>query len=136
VGEAPARASAAARPGPGQQLAAAQSFTITLDYEDGSIATVVYAAEGSNRLSKELVEAHSGGRSAVLDDFRSLELHGPSGTQRVRGRRADKGHVEQLRRFRRQIDGALDPPAPDPLDTMAATLAALESAQAGAPRPR
>jgi predicted dehydrogenase/threonine dehydrogenase-like Zn-dependent dehydrogenase len=135
VGARPTRVSAVARPGDGEPLASAQSFIVTLDYADGSIATVVYAANGSSRLPKELVEAHGGGRSAVLDDFRSLELHGPSGSKRERARGADKGHVEQLRRFRRQIDGTFEPAAPDPLDSMDATLAALESLHTGEPAP-
>jgi predicted dehydrogenase len=138
VGAAPERVSCVMRPPAGDQLASAQSFTVTLDFADGSIGTVVYTAGGAGGLSKELVEAHAGGRSAVLDDFRSLALHDGTKKERVRARKADKGHAEQLRRFHRQLHGELSPSLPDPLDTMQATLAALRSAEAGAAisRPR
>ena len=77
-------------------------------------------------LGKEYVEAHAGGRSATLNDFRSLELHG-AGRKRTSKSSGDKGHDAQFAALREgtAIDG------PDPLDTMAVTVAALQSAQTG-----
>jgi predicted dehydrogenase/threonine dehydrogenase-like Zn-dependent dehydrogenase len=132
VGAAPERVSCMARPPADDQLAAAQSFTVTLDFADGSSGTVIYTARGASGLSKEMVEAHGGGRSAIIDDFRSLDLHDGARHEKVSARRADKGHVEQLRRFRRQLKGDYQPAEPDPLDSMEATLAALHSAETGA----
>ncbi|MHB8650239.1 MAG: bi-domain-containing oxidoreductase [Gaiellaceae bacterium] len=127
---APRRVTCLMAPAPGHPLAAAESFTVALEFGDGSIATILYSSGGSARLGKERAEAHAGGRSAILDDFRTLRLLGPEGSDEVKDGAGDKGHRAQLEAFRRELDGG--PAAePDPLDSMAATLAALESAQLG-----
>ena len=95
-------------------------------------------ARARRPVGKEYVEVHAGGRSATLNDFRSLELHG-AGRTRTSKSSGDKGHDAQFAALREgtAIDG------PDPLDTMAVTVAALQSAQTGEavripwrPRPR
>ena len=43
--------------------------SITLTFGDGSIGTILYAAEGNAGLPKERFEAHADGRSLVMDDF-------------------------------------------------------------------
>lgn len=131
AGDVPARVTcvmAADGQGP---LAAAQSFTVILQFSEGSTASVVYGAAGAPGIGKEYVEAHCGGRSAVLDDFRSLTLLG--GRRRVtrRARTRDKGHREQFVALRAIAAGLTPPPAPSPLCSMATTLAALLAAQTG-----
>ena len=112
-------------------LASAQSFVITLAWADGSLASVVYGSGGASGLPKEYVEAHGGGRSAVIDDFRSLALQADGRPQRQKGSQ-DKGHRAQLEVFRRLLERDHDPtPGPSPLDTMGVTLAALTAAQSG-----
>lgn len=131
AGDVPARVACQARPPAGAQLAAAQDFAITLDFADGSAGSIVYSARGATGLAKEYAEAHGSGRSATLDDFRKLVLHDGRRSESVRLRRSDKGHVEQLRKFRRQLHGEFTPMAPDPLDAMEVTLAALRAAETG-----
>jgi predicted dehydrogenase/threonine dehydrogenase-like Zn-dependent dehydrogenase len=131
AGAAPARVSCLMAPEPSRPLAAAESFTVALEFAGGSIATILYSAGGSPRLPKERIEAHAGGRSAILDDFRSVRLFDDAGSDEIGAGGGDKGHRPQLAAFRLQIEGG-PPVEPDPLDSMAATLAALESAQTGA----
>lgn len=131
AGELPARVSCTMRPELGRPLAGARSFSAVLDFPGGTRATIVYAADGASALGKEYVEAHSGGRSAVLDDFRSLKLYGPGRPRSRSSRSADKGHFAQFEALRRWVDGTAEPAGPDALDSMAATLAALQSAQTG-----
>ncbi len=114
-------------PEPGRPLAAARGFTVLLDFGPRGRATIVYVADGAASLGKEYVEAHAGGRSATLDDFRSLELHG-AGRTRTSKSSGDKGHDAQ---FAALGEVATVADGPDPLDTMAVTLAALQSAQTG-----
>jgi hypothetical protein len=68
----------------------------------------------------------------VIDDFRSLELHGTGRPERNKGSQ-DKGHRAQLDVFRAQLEGREEPAGPSPVDTMAVTLAALRAAEGGAP---
>ena len=100
AGELPVRVSCMLRPDAGQPLAAAQSFSLTLDFADGSLATVLYSARGASGLAKEYVEAHSGGRSGVLTDFRSLTLFDGRKRSVTRGRSIDKGHKAQFAHLR------------------------------------
>jgi predicted dehydrogenase/threonine dehydrogenase-like Zn-dependent dehydrogenase len=111
--------------------AAAQSFSVTMEFADGSLATVVYDAAGSAAVPKEYIEAHVDGASIVIDDFRELVLY--DGRKRRRRRRGvrGKGHTEQFQHLGQIARGHRAPTAPDPLDTMAVTLAALESATTG-----
>jgi predicted dehydrogenase len=129
AGGLPERVACTMRAEPGESLALARTFTVVLDFPDGTAATVVYGAGGSVRLPKEHVEAHAGGRSAVLEDFRRLTLHGDGRARSTRSRQ-DKGHDAQFRELRRVVEGG-EPEGPDPLATMAVTLAALRSAETG-----
>ena len=114
-----------------EALASAQAFSVQLDFGDGSLATILYGAGGAPTLGKEYVEAHAGGRSAVLDDFRSLKLVTPKGTDKRRSRGGDKGHGRQFLELRRALETGSALPGPDPLDSMAATLAALVAGETG-----
>lgn len=57
------------------------NVTISLEFANGSIANIIYTADGSKALSKEYVEVFGGGRCAILKDFKELELY--SGDDRV-----------------------------------------------------
>ena len=126
AGELPARVTCALRAEPGRPLASAESFTIHLDFPGGSTATIVYGSRGDPKLGKERIEAQSAGRSAVLVDFERLELHGDGRSRTTKSRR-DKGHEAQFAAL-----AAGETTSPDPLATMAVTLAALRSAETGA----
>jgi predicted dehydrogenase/threonine dehydrogenase-like Zn-dependent dehydrogenase len=119
---------AAAVPESSGPVALEQRFTVALTFAGGSVATIVYGSEADSAYPKELVEAHSAGRSAVLDDYKSLELRGSGRPRTVGDRRQDKGHRAQFVAFRQRLDGAA-PTQPDPLDTMGVTLAALATAR-------
>jgi hypothetical protein len=70
---------------------------ITLTYPDGSLGTLTYLANGDKSFPKERVEVFSGGRVAVLDDFRALETVKDGRRKTVRSRLAqDKGHAASL----------------------------------------
>ena len=109
---------------------AAGRFSICLTFPDRSLATIVYGSESASNIEKERVEAHSGGASAILTDFRQLDLYGRGRHRSLRNRHADKGHRAQVVALRRAIEG--EPLAgPDPLETMAITIEALRAAQGG-----
>lgn len=131
VGAVPERVSGALRPTAGEPLGSAQSFSATLEFGDRSLATVLYTVGGAAKLGKEYVEAHSGGRSAILDDFRQVTLVDSTRRRRITERSRDKGHARQVAHMADVLAGRSEHLAPDPLDTMAATLAVLRSAETG-----
>ncbi len=133
VGALPRRISSVVRAGSDEPLAAAQSFSVTLDFEDSSIATILYGSGGSSGLGKEYFEAHAGGRSAVLDDFVELVAYDGRRKRTTKGKGRNKGHDAQFRHFLKLVSGTEHPEPPSTLDTMSAVLAALESAETGVP---
>lgn len=97
------------------------NVALTLRFRKGSIAHVLYLANGGRALGKERIEVHGGGRSAVLDDFGALEL--ADGARRRRKRTylgRDKGHAAGWTRFADAI--ANGGPSPIPFDEIATTM--------------
>jgi predicted dehydrogenase/threonine dehydrogenase-like Zn-dependent dehydrogenase len=115
-------------------LQARDNLGVTLSFANGSVGTIVYAADGARRLPKERLEAFSGSRTAVLDDYKSVDLLGPSGRTRRRSRTQDKGHSSEIVAF---IEGASrgEPPVPlvEVSNVSFATLAIAESLRTGRP---
>jgi hypothetical protein len=100
---------------------------VVINYADGSVATLIYVANGE-RLPKERCEVSAGGRTAVVDDFRIATFHtGRSGKRRSYNGR--KGHAEEIAHFIDVVRGHAAPAfTVDTLvDTTAVTLAAVES---------
>ena len=66
--------------------------TLTLGFEDGSFATILYLANGHRRFPKERVEVFCGGRILQLDNFCVLRGFGWPGFRQTRLWRQDKGN--------------------------------------------
>jgi predicted dehydrogenase/threonine dehydrogenase-like Zn-dependent dehydrogenase len=75
-------------------------------FPDGSIGTVSYLANGDRAFPKERLEVFSGGRVAVLDDYRSLSLLKDGRKQVFRSPlRQDKGHQAEMQAFTSAVTG-------------------------------
>jgi predicted dehydrogenase len=70
------------------------NFGVIIQFQDGSIANVVYTAMGNKTYPKELVEIFFDGKIAVLDNFITLNLN-----NRELMKSASKGHYEELEAF-------------------------------------
>ncbi len=79
-----------------RDVVAEDSVVITIQYIDGSLATIQYLAEGHKDLPKERCEVFADGKSAVMDDFRTTQFYG--GGKNVRGKQT-KGFAEELHTF-------------------------------------
>jgi predicted dehydrogenase/threonine dehydrogenase-like Zn-dependent dehydrogenase len=82
--------------------AADDNFVATATFEDGSVCTLVYTALGAKDFPKERMELFADGKVLVLDDYRTLAVHGA----RARGvelRNPDKGQRDELAAFARAI---------------------------------
>ena len=83
----------------GAPVQARDNVMVDLTFADGSVGTVAYVADGSPRVAKERLEAFCGKRTAVLGDYRELELFDERSKDSKKARSQDKGHNEELRRF-------------------------------------
>lgn len=103
---------------------------MTFTFEDGSIGTVTYLANGDKSFPKERVEVFCAGRVAVLEDYRSLELLQNGQRQKFTARlRQDKGHQALWEAFVQAVRQGGQPPIPyDHLMSVTrASFAAVES---------
>ena len=83
-------------------ILAGDNVTITMSYEDGSVATLLYTALGASDFGKEYMELYADGKILVLNDYRSLQLHG-TGMKGWSALEQDKGHVDELKAFATNI---------------------------------
>lgn len=75
------------------------NFALTLSYEDGSVATLVYTAQGHRDVPKERMEVFFDQKVFVMDDYLTMEAHGmPKAGLELKQR--DKGHAAELSAFR------------------------------------
>ena len=87
----------------------ADSVFITLRFADGSNGAIAYLSEGDKSLPKERVEIFGGGKSFVIDDFRT-------------GKVQDKGQRAQIQRICASVMAGGPPPIS--IDEVAATTRA------------
>ena len=71
----PVRVYAAATASANVEVVGEDTASVVVTYDDGSVATLVYVANGSDRLAKEYCEVSAGGRTAVLRDFREVTFY-------------------------------------------------------------
>lgn len=107
---------------------------MVFSFRDGSMGTVTYLANGDKTFPKERVEVFCGGRVAVLDDYRSLELihQGRRETSQARLRQ-DKGHQAGWQAFLNAVRSGGQPPIPyeQIFGGARATFAAVKSLKTG-----
>lgn len=74
-------------------------MTIGLSFEDGSVGSVNYFANGSKSYPKELLEVFSDQRVLRMENFRTTRGYGFSGKSKFRTSRQDKGHNAEFAQF-------------------------------------
>jgi predicted dehydrogenase len=131
AGAPPLGVQAVAVPTAQRPLECSDGIVATLRFANGCVGTLLYSGGGDTRLSKERVEAFGGGLSAVLDDFRRLELY-RGGRRELVKQRQDKGHRAQIAHFVRTVRGEVEVPDVESyLSSTRATLALAESLRLG-----
>ena len=108
-------------------------MAITLAFEDGSVGSVNYFANGAKSFPKERLTVFSDGRVLELDNFRRTVGYGVSGFSRCKTFRQDKGHAAELSAFARRVaEGGQSPiPLEELVNTTLASFAAMTAAGDG-----
>ncbi|MFC2175556.1 bi-domain-containing oxidoreductase [Bacteroidota bacterium] len=74
------------------------TVVITLEFANGSIASVNYFSNGNKEVSKEYIEVYCGETIAIIDDFKSLTISGAKNkVKKFKGQ--DKGHSNELKLY-------------------------------------
>lgn len=75
------------------------TLNINISFENGSIGTIAYYANGSKSLSKEYFEVYSAGSVAILKDFKEIEIYGKGKPFKKKLVNQDKGQKEMVNAF-------------------------------------
>jgi predicted dehydrogenase/threonine dehydrogenase-like Zn-dependent dehydrogenase len=90
-------------PAQGRQWARNDNFAATLSFADGSVCSLLYTAMGAKAFPKERLQVFSEGRVIVLDDYKSVAVHGAA-AKGWSGFMPDKGHLAELAVLADMID--------------------------------
>jgi predicted dehydrogenase/threonine dehydrogenase-like Zn-dependent dehydrogenase len=107
--------------------------SLSLQYANGSIGTILYFSNGDKSLAKERVEIFSNGVSAVLDDFKKLTVFSKGKKKEHKLLNQDKGQKEEVSLFIQSVlEGKAAPiPFEQIYNTSLAAFKALESIRTG-----
>jgi predicted dehydrogenase len=105
-------------------------MAIVLGFEDGSVATVNYFANGSKAYPKEQLEVFSAGRVLRLDNFRKTTGCGFAKFRRLKTWRQDKGHTAEVSAWVERIRAGGEPliPLAESVNATLASYAAMTAA--------
>jgi predicted dehydrogenase/threonine dehydrogenase-like Zn-dependent dehydrogenase len=107
---------------------------VSLHFENGSEGTISYLANGDRAFSKERIEVFGGGSTAVLEDFRRLELVRNGRKETIHARwRQEKGHRAEWAAFVQSVQRQEEAPIrfEELICSTLATLRVDESAATG-----
>ena len=116
------------------QVKNADSVSITIRFDDGSVGTLMYLANGDPSVAKEYFEVFGGNRTAVMDNFAMVRLWRDRKKKELKFN-GDKGHTAEVE----QTLAAMKSGSPMPIsfqslvDTTVVTFAAVESLATGEP---
>jgi len=78
------------------------NFVATMNFEDGSVATLTYTALGTNKYPKEHLEVYVDGKVLVMNDYQKLEIVGVK-AKGIQSKTMDKGQKQELEMFAKAI---------------------------------
>lgn len=128
----PERVTAAALPSV-NGVRTVESSTVTVQYTNGSVATIHYSGVGATAMPKERIEVLAAGRSWALEDFKLLTSYLPDGTRTETAASGDKGHAALMNRVLAACRGeaSFEPGLGAAYVAQSVALAALESIATG-----
>ena len=95
TGAIPVRVYAEALGSTNQQNVNHDSVSINIRFNDGSVGSILYFANGDGILAKEYCEVHCEQRSAVMDNFKTLSLYSNKKMKQL-SFNGSKGHAEEI----------------------------------------
>jgi polar amino acid transport system substrate-binding protein len=87
------------------------NVTVIIGFKDGSVANLLYAANGDRAVAKEYFEVFCGSSIARIDDFKALYLSRNGKTETLKGGR-DKGHRREVELTVEAMKHGKDAPIP------------------------
>jgi predicted dehydrogenase/threonine dehydrogenase-like Zn-dependent dehydrogenase len=111
-GSYPDRVSAEGASRPGSRESLEDSATYTLSFQSGSVAHIIYTAEGDTSVGKEHLEVIGNNGIASLDDFRRLKIVQNGMKSKWSTWMPDKGHKKEMMEFVKAATSGSEMPIP------------------------
>ena len=110
-----------------------ENIAALVQYENGSVGSLLYLTQGGAKIPKEHFEVFGGGMSAQLNNFESLLFFERDNRSNFRASGMNKGQQAEMAAFVRAVKegGPMPVPLEQVLDTTYLTLGAIESLQTG-----
>jgi len=86
-----------------QSIPDEDNVNITLNYANGSTATIAYYAYGDGSMPKEYIEAFGNGVSMQMTDFRELVVYSGSKANKIKSANQDKGFKAEFEAFKSSV---------------------------------
>lgn len=80
------------------------NVNITIKYDNGSVGNIIYLANGDGSVPKEYCEVYSGGKTAILENFRSVIFY-KNNKKIKKSYNGTKGHEEEVKHFINLVSG-------------------------------
>lgn len=108
------------------------TMSASISYSDGSVCTLIYTANGDGALPREYCEVYSGGKVAIMNNFRETSFY-EGARKRTKKYDGGMGHREEVRHFLDIIAGKAAPQISfeSAYDTTLATIRIMESLVTG-----
>ncbi|MGD0098806.1 MAG: bi-domain-containing oxidoreductase [Acidobacteriota bacterium] len=110
------------------------NVAMTIRFGDGSVGLITYLACGDKLLAKERIEIFGGGKTFIINDFRTADVYVDGKYKKIKN--PGKGHKEEVELFVKSIREGR--PSPIPLEsilyTTATTFRIVDSLQTGLPQ--
>jgi len=109
------------------------TVSVVIKFNDGSVGTIIYQANGDNSIPKEYLEVSSLQRSAILYNFERVDFF--SGGKKKSKNYFGKGHKEEVEEFIKSIQTGGNPPIEleSLYFTTQTTFSIIESLRTGKP---
>jgi len=95
-GSIPVKLSAQALPDPNGLN---DTVNIIIQFKNGSTGVIAYYSNGAKKLSKEYIEIYSSGTTAIISDFKKLEIYGKGKTFKKKLINQNKGQNQMVKSF-------------------------------------
>ncbi len=79
------------------------TLSVTLKYQNGSIGSIAYLANGDKGVPKERIEVFTHGTTAIVDDFKILTIYAKGKKRRKKLISQEKGQKEEVKQFVNKI---------------------------------
>ena len=106
---------------------------LSMTFKNGSVGVISYLSNGSKSVPKERIEIHSCGNTAIIDDFKELNVFEKGRVARKRLLNQDKGQKAMVKAFISSIqtEGKVPIPLNETITTTKATFRAMASIKNG-----